>query len=255
MKLRSTAIALLTALGLTASLSSMAAHHEVGDLIKTAMKSDIRTEAEIKRDRNRKPVETLEFFGLEPDMRILELMPGGGWYTKILAPVVSDKGEYYAAIGTGRVKKSLSDKPGFEKMNIIAEDAKIYRKDGARFYSLDLDSFGVDDLDMVLTFRNYHNFSIEGRKAMNDAAFAALKPGGIYAVVDHTARHMEPSNSSNGRRVDPVKAIKEIIDAGFEFVDYSDIHYREDDELEYEVGARSVTGNTDRWTIKFRKPE
>ncbi|GAB2688334.1 class I SAM-dependent methyltransferase [Aliiglaciecola aliphaticivorans] len=255
MKLRSTAIALLTTLGLTASLPSLAAHHEVGDLIKSAMKSDVRTEAEKERDRNRKPVETLEFFGLEPDMRILELLPGGGWYTKILAPVVHDKGEYYAAIGTGNIKKSLSNQPGFEKMNIIAEDAKLYRKDGARFYSLDLDTFGVDDLDMVLTFRNYHNFSEEGRKAMNVAAFEALKPGGIYAVVDHTARHMEPANSSNGRRVDPVLAIKEIIEAGFEFVDYSDLHYREDDELEYEVGAKSVTGNTDRWTIKFRKPE
>ncbi|HAB79258.1 MAG TPA: methyltransferase, partial [Glaciecola sp.] len=61
-------------------------------------------------------------------------------------------------------------------------------------------------------------------------------------------------NNSNRRRFDPVKAIKEIQAAGFELVDFSDLHYREDDELEYEVGARSVTGNTDRWTLKFKKP-
>ncbi|GAC16260.1 class I SAM-dependent methyltransferase [Aliiglaciecola lipolytica] len=255
MKLRSTAIALFTTLGLSASFPLLAAHHEVGDSIKAAMQSEIRSDAEKERDRNRKPVETLEFFGLKPDMKILELLPGGGWYTKILVPVVHDKGEYYAAIGTGRIKDTLSEEPSFEKMNIVAEDAKLWREEGARFYSLQIDSFGVKDLDMVLTFRNYHNFSEEGRKAMNKAAFEALKPGGIYAVVDHTARHMEPATSSNRRRVDPVLAIKEIIEAGFEFEDFSDLHYREDDELKYEVGARSVTGNTDRWTIKFRKPE
>jgi predicted methyltransferase len=107
---------------------------------------------------------------------------------------------------------------------------------------------------MVVTFRNYHNFGGQGRALMNKAAFDALKPGGIYAVVDHTARHMEPMTDSNRRRFDPVKAIKEIQDAGFVLVDFADLHYREDDELEYEVGARSVSGNTDRWTLKFMKP-
>jgi predicted methyltransferase len=66
---------------------------------------------------------------------------------------------------------------------------------------------------------------------------------------------MEEQNSANRRRVDPVLAIKEIQEAGFEFADYSDLHYRADDELRYEVGVKSVRGNTDRWTIKFRKPE
>ena len=187
-------------------------------------------------------------------MKIVELVPGGGWYTKLLAPTVAEKGQYYAAIGTTRVKDRLAGKPGFEKINIVAEDAKLWREEGARFYSLDVNSLEVNDADMVLTFRNYHNFSEQGRMAMNKAAFDALKPGGIYAVVDHTARHMEPLNSSNGRRFDPVKAIKEIQSAGFEYVDFSDLHYREDDELEYEVGAKSVRGNTDRWTLKFRKP-
>lgn len=221
--------------------------------IKSALKADIRTEAETDRDRNRKPLQTLEFFGLRDDMKIIELIPGGGWYTKILAPVVSDKGEYYAAIGTGRIK-DLTKESGFEKIKIVAEDAKLYRKDGERFYSLEADSLGVKDLDMVLTFRNYHNFSEEGRRNMNKLAFEALKPGGVYAVVDHTARHMEQETPANRRRIDPVLAIKEIQQAGFEFVDYSDLHYRADDELRYEVGVKSVSGNTDRWTIKFRKP-
>ena len=66
---------------------------------------------------------------------------------------------------------------------------------------------------------------------------------------------MQPFTAENRRRADPVVIIKEILDAGFEFVSYSDLHYRADDELRYEVGRKSVTGNTDRFTFLFKKPE
>jgi predicted methyltransferase len=224
--------------------------------LEAALKSDIRSEAEVARDKNRKPIETLEFFELRDDMTIVELVPGGGWYTKLLAPTVAEKGNYYAAFGTNRIKESLSDAAGFEKMNIVAEDGRLYREEGSRFYSLEVpkDGLGVKRADMVLTFRNYHNFGEQGRAAMNELAFDALKKGGIYAVVDHTARHMEAPSNENRRRFDPVLAIKEIQAAGFEFVDYSTLHHKLDDQLLYEVGRRSVSGNTDRWTLKFRKP-
>ena len=114
--------------------------------------------------------------------------------------------------------------------------------------------FGVSDLDMVLTFRNVHNFGHEGRMLMHEKSFAALKSGGVYGIVDHTRRHMERDDPENRRRIDPVLVIKEAQEAGFEFVDYSDLHFRADDELEYEVGRRSVSGNTDRFTFLFRKP-
>jgi predicted methyltransferase len=246
---------LLPMLLLATSINSIAADNfdATAEKIKSALDAEIRTESETDRDKNRKALQTLEFFGLREDMKIIELIPGSGWYTKILAPVVSDNGEYYAAIGTGRIN-SMTEQPGFEKIKIVAEDAKLYRKDGERFYSLEADSLGVKDLDMVLTFRNYHNFGEQGRRNMNKLAFEALKPGGVYAVVDHTARHMEAQTPANRRRIDPVLAIKEIQEAGFEFVDYTDLHYRADDELRYEVGVKSVSGNTDRWTIKFRKP-
>jgi len=222
--------------------------------LEAALKADIRTDKEKDRDRNRRPVDTLKFFGLRDDMKIVELIPGGGWYTKLLAPVVQDNGEYYAAFGTGRISKSLVTEPGFEDIQVIATDSKLYRKEDARFYSLETNGLGVDGMDMVLTFRNYHNFDDEGRAAMNKAAFDALKSGGVYAVVDHTRRHMEGDNDENRRRIDPVLAIHEIEAAGFDFVNYSDLHYRADDELRYEVGRKTVTGNTDRWTLKFVKP-
>lgn len=222
--------------------------------LKAAMAADIRTDKDTDRDRNRRPISTMKFFGLRDDMKIVELVPGSGWYTKLLAPVVKENGEYYAALGTGRIAKSLATEPGFEDMQIVSADSKIYRKEGDKFYTLETEGLGVSDADMVLTFRNYHNLSAEGRAAMNNASFDALKSGGTYAVVDHTRRHMEADNSENGRRVDPVLAILEIEAAGFEFVDYSDLHLRLDDELRYEVGRKTVTGNTDRWTLKFVKP-
>lgn len=223
--------------------------------LKAAMESDIRSEKEVERDRNRKPLETLEFFGLRDDMKVVELLPGGGWYTKLLAPVLADNGEMYVALGTGRVKERVLSQPGFENVKVVAEDANIYRPEGSRTYAIEMDGLGVSDADMVLTFRNYHNFGADGRAAMNRAVFDALKPGGIYAVVDHTRRHMQADDSENRRRMDPVLAIQEIQAAGFELVDFSDLHYRPDDELRFEVGRKTVTGNTDRWTLKFIKPE
>lgn len=222
--------------------------------LEAAMAADIRTEKEVARDANRRPIETLEFFGLRDDMKVVELIPGGGWYTKLLAPVLAEKGEFYVAYGTGRVKNRLADKPGFEKLQFAADKAQMGREPGAKFYSASNTGLGVKKVDMVLTFRNYHNFDEPTRGAMNESVFKALKSGGVYALVDHTRRHMQKLDNENRRRFDPVLAIKEIEAAGFEFVDFSDLHYKADDELLYEVGRKSVTGNSDRWTLKFRKP-
>jgi predicted methyltransferase len=244
-------VVLLLLLAAVAQASDFSA---VETKLEAAMQADVRSEAEVERDRNRSPVETLEFFGLRDDMKVVELLPGGGWYTKLLAPVMADNGEFYVALGTTRVKERVLNQDGFEQVKVVAEDAKIYRPEGSRFYALELDSLEVEDVDIVFTFRNYHNFAAEGRAAMNRAAYDALKPGGTYALVDHNRRHMEEDNGENRRRVDPVLAIKEIEAAGFEFLDFTDLHFRPDDELRYEVGRKTVTGNTDRWTLKFRKP-
>ena len=239
---------------ITASLSTITTADTTEDKLKAAMAADVRTQAEKNRDRNRRPIQTLQFFGLKDDMKILELIPGGGWYTKLLAPTVAEKGEYHAAIFTDRIKERLADQPGFEKINILEVESNIRRPEGSRLRTMDDFNFPEKGFDMVLTFRNYHNFDEQGRRAMNKASFEALKSGGVYAVVDHTRRHMENTNDENRRRIDPVLAIKEIQEAGFQFVDYSKLHFKLDDELRYEVGRRSVSGNTDRFTLKFVKP-
>jgi len=226
----------------------------VKEKIENALAADDRPEKDVVRDKNRKPVETLKFFGLRDDMKIVELIPGGGWYTRVLAPIMRDKGELYIAYGTDRSEKNILGKSPFDKVKVIAKESKVYRPEGARNYKLENATMDVSDVDMVLTFRNYHNFDTAGRMAMNDAVYKVLKTGGIYAVVDHSRRHMQDEETAaNRRRFDSVKAIKEIQSAGFELVDYSSLHARPDDELRYEVGRKTVTGNTDRWTLKFKK--
>jgi predicted methyltransferase len=223
----------------------------VSEKLEMAMASEIRGEGDTQRDRNRMPSRTLEFFGLRDDMTVVELLPGGGWYTKLLAPVLRENGKFYVALNTSRVAENLLPQEGFDHVQVLGADANVYRPEGSRHYVLEGGELGITDADMVVTFRNYHNFGAEGRAAMNKLAFDALKPGGVYAVVDHTRRHMEADNTENRRRIDPVLAIMEIQAAGFELVDYSDLHLRLDDELRYEVGRATVTGNTDRFTLKF----
>lgn len=227
----------------------------LGEKIQAAMQSDVRSEAEVARDRNRRPIETLEFLGLEDDMTVVELMPGGGWYTKILGPVLRDNGKLYLAVGTTRAPALIEQHESLDEVEVLDVSAEFKPTDTRGIFGLDPFSLGVENVDMAVTFRNLHNFNEAGRNSLNKAVFAALKPGGIYGVVDHTRRHMEPMNRENRRRLDPVLVIKELLDIGFEFEGYSDLHLRPDDELRYEVGRRTVTGNTDRFTLKFRKPQ
>lgn len=236
------------------SLGAYAQDDGVAAKIEAAMAADIRTEADTVRDRNRKPVETLEFFQLSDDMRVLEMLPGGGWYTKLLAPVLRENGELYVAIGINNVRENLIPKPGFDHVNVIDLDIEFERIGPFNTSYVAPFDFGVSDIDLAVTFRNMHGFTAEGRANINTAVFSALKSGGLYGVIDHTRRHMQQIDSESRRRVDVVEIIKEALDAGFELVDYSDLHYRPDDELRYEVGRATVTGNTDRFTLLFRKP-
>ena len=244
------AIAAIAGVALGA-LAATASAGEIDDKVQAALASDIRTEAETARDANRMPLETLKFFGLADDMHVLELVPGGGWYTKVLAPVLAENGRLAVSIGAQGVASIIKEQ-GWDVE--VVETGNFSPVEGSRLYQITDMDFGEGVFDMALTFRNLHNFNEVGRNAINAAVFRALKSGGRYGVVDHTRRHMQADNYENWRRMDPVLAIKEIEAAGFEFVDYSDLHYRADDELVYEVGRKTVTGNTDRFTLLFRKP-
>jgi len=244
---------LILSAALSLGLLAPAGMADVKAKLEAAMASDSRSDDDRARDENRRPIETLQFFGLKEDMRVLELVPGGGWYTKLLAPVLEEKGKLYVAIGTQGVEAMVEAGalPGVEVLSIEGE---FVREEGARRFEIEGLKIPVKNIDLALTFRNLHNFTEEGRRGMNEAVFKALRKGGLYGVVDHTRRHMQADDNENWRRMDPVQMIKEIEAVGFEFVDYSTLHYRADDELRYEVGRKSVAGNTDRFTLLFRKP-
>lgn len=227
---------------------------EVAKRIEAALASDIRTPEERARDRlERKPAQTLEFFGLQPSMRVLELFPAGGWYTKVLGPVLADEGKLYVAIGADRLAPRLKEWK-LDKVEVAPAKATMQPSGQFGVFKMDGVDLGVKDLDMVLTFRNVHNLTAESRANLNKAVFAALKPGGTYGVVDHTRRHNEPDTVENWRRIDPVVVIKEALDAGFEFAGFSNLHYRPDDELRFDTARPSIAGYSDRFTLKFRKP-
>ena len=242
------AILLLTLAGLAS------AANEIDAKVEKALSAESRPESDRVRDDNRMPLETLNFFGMKDNMRVLELLPGRGWYTRVLAPVLAENGKLYVAIGTERIEEGVLRESGFEKVEVLKTTANQRRSEERRMYLVDEFEFGVKNLDLVLTFRNLHNFGKEHRDEINRNVFKSLKRGGLYGVIDHTRRHMEPPTLENRRRIDPVVVIQDMLDVGFEFVAFSDLHFRPDDELEYEVGRRTVTGNTDRFTLLFKKP-
>ena len=244
---------LLTLILFGCAIAAQAAN-EIDSKVEAALAAESRPEADRERDRNRMPLQTLSFFGLKDNMRVIELAPGGGWYTRVLAPVLAENGKLYVAIGAGRVSEQLLSQPGFGQAEQLETTDNLRRPKGSRFYLVNDFDFGVTDIDMILTFRNLHNFDEASRAKLNEQVYKALKSGGLYGVVDHTKRHMQSPNNENRRRIDPVLVVKEMLEHGFEFVDYSDLHYRADDGLEFEVGRRSVSGNTDRFTMLFRKP-
>lgn len=219
-----------------------------------AMQGEIRTPEERARDVNRLPAEILEFFRMRENMRVIEILPAGGWFTKILAPVLKDDGKLYVTHPPGfyaDAYRRIADLPGLEEVEEIgwgstAQGSGPFGPSGR---------WDVEPVDLAVTFRNYHNFSPTDRATVNRSTFDALKPGGYYGIVDHTRRHNEPTTRENGRRVDPVLVIKEVQDAGFELVDFSDLYYRPNDALELEVANPEVNDRTDRIALLFRKPQ
>jgi predicted methyltransferase len=223
-------------------------------LVLEAMRGPIRTPEERARDVNRMPAEILEFCRMREDMRVIEILPAGGWFTKILAPVLEERGKLYVAHPEGfyaDAYRQIAGMPGLEDVAEIGWGAAGGGRGGPFGPS---GRWDVEPVDMAVTFRNYHNFSEADRATVNRSVYDALKPGGYYGIVDHTRRHNEPDNRENGRRVDPVRVIKEVLDAGFELADFSDLYYRPNDALALEVAHPDVQDRTDRIALLFRKP-
>ncbi len=242
-----------------------------------------RSEANRARDAFRHPKETLTFFGLAPGMTVVEITPGGGWYTEVLAPLLKGQGNYVAAIIDPTTVASEGARNYYTKSNTsfrekIAADAALY--DGAQVVEFNPAApvLGPEgSADLVVTFRNVHNWvGSDSVQPMFDGFFKVLKPGGVLGVVEHRAK------------ADDTRAIKELADtgyfpealviehatkAGFQLVEKSEINANPLDTKDHPNGVWSLPpssqmdntpeadhakykaiGESDRMTLKFVKP-
>jgi predicted methyltransferase len=235
-----------------------------------------RSDANRARDQYRRPRQTLEFFGLRQDMTVMEIWPGaGGWYAEILAPVLRDKGRYVAAGWDPKSEvKFVQDGIKAFQSKLDANPA-IYGKTQVTALQLPnaVEPVPPGSVDMVLTFRNLHNWM--GREgaatAMLKAAYDALKPGGILGVVDHRANPSAPVDpAAKSGYVNEQYAVDLVKSVGFEFVGASEVNANPADTKDYEQGVWTLPptyrlgdrdrsryaaiGESDRFTLKFRKP-
>lgn len=222
--------------------------------LKAALAMDHRSAENRERDENRNPVEAMRFCRLEETMTVVEFGPGSGWYTEILGPVLQENGRLIIAY-KGSWMDGLDPLLARDFMSAVEKQPIdiSWNSEQKRFDVGDV-VYDVKDADLALNIREYHNFGPEGAGRVNRATYDALRPGGYYCIIDHTRRHMEPTNQENRRRSDPVQVILEVQAAGFELIDSSDLFFKPDDELRYEVGRKTVKGNTDRFSLLFRKP-
>jgi predicted methyltransferase len=218
------------------------------------------------RDRYRHPLETLTWFGIKPNMTVVEISPGQGWYTEILAPILKPHGKLYEAIPSGEPARHF-------KLKLVANPA-LYSKVMVTEHGPPETTriAPPSSADMVLTFRNVHNWINGGyAEVMFKAMYLALKPGGVLGLVEHRASAalpQDPKASSGYVREDYVIKLAEA--AGFKLVGRSEINANPKDTKDYPAGVWTLPptltlkgrerqkylaiGESDRMTLKFIKP-
>ena len=238
--------------------------------LQKAVASDLRSAKNKARDQYRNPIKTLEFFGFKPTMTVVEITPGGGWYTEILAPALKGTGKLYGAHypDTGednyysnsrkKLEKKLTSDPIFSEVeltNFVPKKASELAPKGTA--------------DLVLTFRNLHNWQDAGVEQVFKDAYTALKPGGVLGVVEHRLPIGVSEEKARGY-VSEVKTIKQAKAAGFSFAGASEVNANSKDTATYPKGVWSLPprlalgdkdkekylaiGESDRMTLKFVKP-
>jgi predicted methyltransferase len=262
MQFRHAAVA-LTLLAATPAFAVMDAATEAK--LKTELAGPQRSEANKVRDKYRHPLETLKFFGLKSDMAVMEIWPGGGWWTEFLAPTLADKGRYVAADTAGGEGTS-------EFKAKVASNPALYGKAEVGVFNGKSEPVKPGTMDMVLTFRNLHNWMGMGNaKAMLDSMYASLKPGGYLGIEEHrapTTAEQDPKARSGYVRED--YAIKLIEASGFKLVSKSDVNANPKDTKDYPKGVWTLPpnyaegakdkdkytaiGESDRFTLLFQKP-
>ncbi|MEP7041486.1 MAG: methyltransferase [Dokdonella sp.] len=250
-----------------------------GAKLDQALAGSWRSDANKARDRYRHPKQTLEFFGVKPDDTVIEITPGGGWYAELLAPALKGSGSYVSAIEKAKKAdgEAAQDKSALQKK--FEGDAADYSAAKVVEFDVNAPNFGAPaSADVVLTFRNVHNWVMgdnderaQRAPEMFKAFFDVLKPGGTLGIVDHRAAvgaDFEKIKETGYLPQDFV--IKLATDAGFKLVDQSEINANPKDTKDYPKGVWTLPptltlkeqdkdkylaiGESDRMTLKFVKP-
>ena len=238
----------------------------------SVLAGDWRSAANRARDRYRHPKATLQFFGIQPDQTVIEITPGGGWYSEILAPLLHDNGHYIAAVqapagaGEARIDHDVLHRK-------FAADAAHYGHAQFVEFNPKAPVFGPPaSADLVLTFRNVHNWVMANTApAMFKAFYAVLRPGGVLGVVDHRADDSASLATVVKSGYLPTRyVVKLATDAGFTLQDSSEINANPGDTKDYPKGVWTLPptlvlgekdkakylaiGESDRMTLRFIKP-
>lgn len=271
-KLAAGAAAVAVAL-LVAACTATSSRQTTMDALSAILAGDQRTAEERARDVYRHPKETLLFFGIRPEMSVLEVWPEPGWYTQVIAPLLREKGRYYAAL----IAPEPTDKHITQRLEdyraMLAARADLYDRVSVVSFPADGgDAVPPASVDMIVTFRNIHNWMARDAAPQAFATmYKALKPGGVLGVVEHRGNPASPQDPhAKSGYVNEEFAIHLIEAAGFRLVAKSEVNANPKDTKDYEqgvwtlpptyrLGARdhdkyAATGESDRFTLRFVKP-
>lgn len=221
--------------------------------IKAAVADSHRPAAQRALDKDRKPAECIAFAGIKPGDTVVEILPGGGYFTRIFSKIVGPTGHVYE-IQPGGKGMGMGRKP---PVYAIAADPAY---GNVTVISSSLNDFKVPvKADYVWTSDNYHDMHNPGLHTnmtkYNTSVYNALKPGGIYMVIDHVAKAGTGTADTNTlHRIDPAVAMKEITSVGFKFVGKSNALHNPNDNHTLRIFNPKIRHRTDQFIFKFQKP-
>ena len=244
------------ALAACLSVSSLAAG--IPAAVSAAVADSARPAADTARDAGRKPAETLAFIGIKPGAQIAELLPGGGYFTRLLSVLAGPKGHVYALTPPPRPNAPAGAPDPAAAVSAIAADAH-YGNISVAPLAAGAPALGLSQpVDVIWTSDNYHDLHNQPNADLagfNKHVFEALKSGGLYIVIDHAAATGHGAGDTRTlHRIDVETVKAEVTAAGFKLAGSSDVLHNAQDPHTAPIFDASIRGNTDQFILKFVKP-